>query len=139
MQTMTYQGVAKASECQYAIGEEGGKKLVVFVQGPLSNTSITNMIEVLASRVLCADLAGTDPSDVRFFEHYPAHLEPIRAWQEVSFEERHPIDESTGLLAKLLQVLSGPEKPRAWCVDKPRWSALSERDVPPAARSLVTR
>jgi hypothetical protein len=139
MQTMIYQGFANTSECQYAIGEEGGKKLVVFVQGPLTNTSITNMIEVLASRVLCADLAGTDPSDVRFFEYYPAHLNPIRAWQEVSFEERRPVDESTGLLAKLLQVLSGPTKPSAWCVDKPQWSALSERDVPPAARALVVR
>lgn len=139
MQTMTYPGLVNVSECQYAIGEDGGKKLVVFVQGPLANTSITNMIEVLASRVLCAELAGTDPSDVRFFEHYPAHLKPVRAWQEVSFKERTTIDASSGLLTKLLQVLSGPAKPNAWCVDKPQWMALAEHDVPPAARALVTR
>lgn len=75
-----YQGFWKPCACHYAITDLDGKPAVVFVQGPLTNTSITNMIEVLASLVLAKDLAGHRPDGVRFFEFYPPKLNPLRVW-----------------------------------------------------------
>lgn len=40
MQTMTYAGLVNVSECQYAIGEDGGKKLVLGVWIAYSRTRI---------------------------------------------------------------------------------------------------
>ena len=58
MKTLNYQGFTTPCSCQHTICDLAGKQVVVFVQGPLTNTSITNLIEVLASRVLSADLVG---------------------------------------------------------------------------------
>lgn len=112
--------------CDYAVGEIDGKKAVVFVQGHLTQTSITNMIEVLASKVLSAELAGTDPTEVRFFEHYPPHLKPLRVWQEVAFAERQKIEKRSGLLDKLLGALRSDKEPPSWTVDSPQWGTVSE-------------
>lgn len=138
MKVLEYVGFSNnVCKCQYAIGEEGGKTVVVFVQGPLTFTSITNMIEVLASRILCSDLAGTDPATVRFFEYYPPALKPLRVWQEVSFEEHNEVREEKGLVAKLLQVVTGPGEVKAWTVDKPVWRAIEGASVPGAVKGLV--
>ena len=137
MKTLQYQGFTKPSTCQYGIGDLQGKKAVVFVQGPLTNTSITNMIEVLASRVLCDDLIGTHPRDVRFFEHYPRALQPLAEWQEVTFEEHVELDPKLGLVAKLLELVRGPSEPTAWAVDKPLWSALRAGDVPSELLKII--
>jgi hypothetical protein len=71
---------------QYVIGRLGDKVTVVFVQAPLNETSISSRIEVLAGKVLCSDLRGRHPDEVRFFEHYPVELKRISEWREVVFK-----------------------------------------------------
>lgn len=135
---LRYQGFTKPCACHYAIASLDGKPAVVFVQGPLTNTSITNMIEVLASLVLAKDLAGHQPDAVRFFEYYPPKLNPLRVWQEVTFTESYPLKKpAQGLLAKVISMVAGDAEPEAWAVDGPQWQALDDGQVPDAIKALV--
>lgn len=137
MKTLDYEGFTGPARCHYAVGELLGKKVVVFVQGPLTNTSITNKIEVLASLVLSNDLIGVNPRDVRFFEHYPPSLQG-REWQEVEFAEHLPLaDGQRSLLTKMLAAVTGPSSPTAWAVDKPQWLGMATDKVPVELRRLV--
>jgi hypothetical protein len=138
LKPLRYDGFVEPSTCHYAIGELDGKPAVVFVQGPLSNTGITNVIEVLASRVLAAELAGRQPADVRFFEHYPPALNPIREWQEVTFKEVHPVPApADGWIARLRALVAGERSPRSWAVAKPQWHPIATSRVPPALTDLL--
>lgn len=138
MKTLHYQGFSKPCTCQYDIVDVNGKSCVLLVQGPLINTSITNMVEVLVSRILCHDLAGTNPSDIRVFEYYSPSLKPLRVWQEVFFEEHFQIKEDRGLLAKLLEAVVGTSETPTWGVDKPSWLPLEPGDVPAPIRNLTS-
>lgn len=137
MKTLHYQGFEKPCVCKYAIEEVDGKSCVLLVQGALGNTSITNMVEVLVSRILCDELAGMHPSEVRVFEHYPPSHQPIRAWQEVTFDEHIPIKADKGIFAKLLEVVAGPSSPEVWGVKNPVWNSLAYDQVPAQIRNLA--
>lgn len=130
MKTLHYQGfTGKPCSCEYAIGRLGDKTAVVFVQGPLNQTSITNLIEVLASKVLCTDLTGTQPANVRFFEHYPPTLQPIVAWQEVVLRATSLLPKPGGLMAKFLGLFAGESGPDLWVVDEPVWGPIPPADL----------
>jgi hypothetical protein len=138
LKELRYQGFTKPCVCHYAIANVGGKPAVVFVQGPLTNTSITNMVEVLSSLILAKDLAGQHPEGVRFFEYYPPALNPIRRWQEVTFTEIHALKKpAQGLLAKVISLVAGDADPESWAVDGPQWQALDDNQVPSAITALV--
>lgn len=87
--------------------------------------------------VLCTDLVGRRPDEVRFFEHYRAQLRPIAEWQEVTFASASPLDNRKGLLAKVLGLISGDREPQSWIVDDPRWQYLPSTQVPAAIKALV--
>lgn len=127
MKTLQYYGFTnKLCACDYLVAELDGQSVVVFKNGPLTQTSITNMIEVLASKVLANDLQGVDPHQVRFFEYYPPELQPLRVWQEVKFEEAYPLTVKTGLLTKLLQAVFPDESKPVWAVDVPVWQSVGD-------------
>ncbi|MDA8445626.1 hypothetical protein [Paracidovorax valerianellae] len=133
MKTLQYIGfTGKQCSCQYKVGTVANDLIVVFVQGPLNQTSITNLIEVLASKVLGEDLSEENPQSVRFFEHYPHHLNPLREWQEVVFEERHEVAKDKGLMAKLLSFTKSENPQSTWIVDSPYW-----KPVPTALREQL--
>lgn len=126
MKTLQYVGfTGKQCSCQYKVGTVANDLVVVFVQGPLNQTTIANLIEVLASKVLGEDLSGTDPQSVRFFEHYPPHLAPLLGWQEVVFQERQEVAKDKGLMAKLLSFTQGQSPQSTWIVDNPHWKPVS--------------
>ena len=130
MKTLHYEGfTGKPCSCEYAIGRLGEKTVVVFVQGPLNQTSMTNLIEVLASKVLCTDLTGRQPAQVRFFEHYPPSLRPIVAWQEVTFLTSSLLPKPGGLMAKFLGLLAGESAPDSWVVVVPAWGPVPAADL----------
>lgn len=130
MKTLSYPGFTnKPCSCQYAIGALNGKPAVVFVQGPLSQTSITNQIEAIVSKLLAADLRGTRPDDVRFFEYYSPQLQPLRVWQEVTFEKQTQLKSRASLFTKLLEAIREEKDPGAfWRVDSPQWQPVHESD-----------
>ena len=133
MKTLEYIGFSGTPcSCQYQIFEVDGQRSVIFVQGALTQTSITNLIEVLASKILSGDLFGFKPSEVRFFEHYPPRLQPLREWQEVIFAESMEVRRDGGLISKLLDAIQGKSPLTFWTVDDPRW-----KSVPPALASKL--
>ena len=97
------------SECYYSIIKFKDKDTVVFIQKNLKGTSITNMIEFLASTVVNDELADKDPKDILFFEYYVKELDPLVSWQRVSLNE---IKGSDGI----------------WVLSDPSWSRVSEQD-----------
>lgn len=125
MKTLQYTGfTGKQCNCQYKVGTVDDHLAVVFVQGASNQTSITNMIEVLASKVLGEDLAGKIPESVRFFEYYPPPSKPIVEWQEVIFDECTEVSKDKGMLAKLLSFAKNERQPKTWIVDSPRWKPV---------------
>jgi hypothetical protein len=139
LKKLKYQGFTGAGvcECNYAVGDDGGKKLVVVQQGALTSTSITNRIEHIASLLLAGDLAGIESKQVRFFEHYPAHLQPLVEWQEVEFEIHAKRPDTRPWWKRLWSALVGGFSP-SWAVDKPEWTRLDAGTVPKNVLALVS-
>ncbi len=128
MRTMEYTGFTnKTCFCRYQITEIDGQQIVIFEQSARIQTSITNVIEDLASQVLENDLRGTEPSEVRFFEYYPSHLRPLVDWQEVKFRDVDPVYKDIGLSEKIRALFGAKQSPERWSVEKPEWSPVSQK------------
>lgn len=122
MKTISAQDfLGNQSPYRYVTGKLAGRPVVVFIQdAPIRTTSITNLIEVLATKAVAVEFPNTDPSSVRFFEFYPPELNPMIDWQEVMFQECSLMNEPCTLLEKLAQLFVGT-KEQAWLLDKPQW------------------
>lgn len=106
----------------YVRGSLASHPAIVFVQGPQSrSTSITNLIEDLATAVVAVEFPGTEPSAVRFFEYYSPDQNPLFVWQEVVFEELVPQEGELGFFGKLAEMVFGKSPPSAWSLEKPQW------------------
>lgn len=85
-QRLQHSGFASPSECAYGVFDVDGMKWVIFVELH-KGTSITNMIEHLATMVYNSDLSDVPPEQIRWFEYYTPKYQPIVDWQEVGFGE----------------------------------------------------
>jgi hypothetical protein len=131
MKTLNYNGFSNTpSTCEYGIGDIHGKTAIVFYQGAMGGTSITNMIEALTMHVLSTDLQGVDPAQVRVFEHYAPSLNPLAEWQEVTFLDKGEIQEDKGIARKLIElVLSSSNTTKQWYVNNPAWLPVNAADL----------
>ena len=113
-------------QCQYVVGTVNSRDAIVFIQGPLRNTSVTNVIEAITTKVLADSFPEVDPTTVDIYEHYPPHLRPIREWQKVEFEV-YKEEESgfKGLILRVTEMLFGPGS-RHYYVSHPVWSGISD-------------
>lgn len=147
MKTLQHQGFEPGARglgtYQYAIGVAGGRRFVAFRQTEVAGkTSITNIIEGLASQVLANDLAGVAPDEVDFFEFYPPHLKPLQEWQKVTFDVAAPLYvKPKGFLRRvlwsLIRLIKGPGKPDAWAVTKPMWEPIASAKMDPEIKAAV--
>lgn len=103
----------------------------------MTKTSITNRIEHIASLLLAGELAGVESKQVRFFEHYPAHLQPLAEWQEVNFKTHAQRPDTRPWWARLWTWLFGGFRP-SWAVDEPQWTRLEASFVPKNVLALVS-
>jgi hypothetical protein len=114
--------------CDYLVISEdslpGGLPGIIFVQRSRMPTSITNRIEIIASMMLKQDFLGVSPGSLRFFEYYPAHLQPIIDWQEVSFSQMDSHFLKNDLWSRTAHSLFSAT-PDYWSVDKPMWHAVA--------------
>ena len=101
----------------------GGRPGVIFVQRSPMSTSITNSIEAIVSLMMRQDFLGVSPKSLRFFEYYPAYLQPIIDWQEVSFSQTDSHFFKNDLWSRTTRKLFGAE-PDYWSVDHPSWSPV---------------
>ena len=99
---------------------------VIFVQTSQSTTSVTNCAERIASVWLRTIGRGLEPSQVRFFEHYPKNVHSLVTWQEISFSSLEPHYVSDTRLARLWRKLK-PVEPDYWSVDQPHWSPVGRQ------------
>lgn len=147
MKALQHQGILPGAlglgTYQYAVGVDAGRRFVVFQQtADRTKTSITNLIEGLASQVLATDLAGVEPGLVDFYEFYPPHMSPIQEWQKVTFAEVGPVrNPPRGMLERIIRFALGlfgiEGKPDAWAVAKPQWEAMHPSKVSPEVKAAV--
>lgn len=121
---LTYNGFTDAlCECNYIIETKDGRHTVIFIQTPRSKTSITNMIEVLASKILAHELTTIPPKDIEFYEYYDPSTKPIYSVRAVSFSDTHC---QIPLVKKIFGV--GGRNP-VWIVDSPLWRTPTPDEI----------
>jgi len=122
------------SSYSYVSGTLSSNPVIIFAQNPQSrSTSITNLIEELATQALAAEFPGIAPSAIRFFEYYSPEQNPLFVWQEVVFEDHTPREEDKGVLGKFAELLFGKPPPSAWILGRPHW----RRPLSPTERSAL--
>jgi len=125
--TLTYNGFTNAvCECDYIIEQSGDRYTVILIQTPKSKTSVTNMVEVLASKILAHELVGVNPSMVDFYEYYDPAMKPLYVMQRVSFKDAGIIN-PPGLWGKMLGIVSAKHE-QAFAVDTPAWNPVSQEE-----------
>lgn len=125
--TLTYNGFTNAvCEANYIIEQSGDRYTVVLIQTPKSWTSVTNMVEVLASKVLAHELVGVNPSMVDFYEYYDPSMKPLYVMQRVSFKDVGKIN-PPGLWSKMLGYVNA-ERETTFAVDTPAWNPVSQEE-----------
>jgi hypothetical protein len=124
MKKLHYIGFSnQVCSCGYKTVTIDGRLCLIIQQTQDSTTSITNTIETLVSQILATDLLGTDPAELRVFEHYPANMKPIVEWQEVTFEEKHKRKPRRTIVQALVDLVSPTEQP--YVVWHPNWYGVS--------------
>lgn len=128
MDYLNYTGFTnQPCRCGYHIVELAGKQAVIFQQlDAAKNTSITNVVEALATQVLQGPLRGTNPKTLRFFEYYPAKMLPLSEWLEVSFEIMLPMYRYNNFAARIARMFGVGDGPVAWVVDGPVWHPVGQ-------------
>ena len=137
MKLLSYPRIAKEALCLYGIAEHDGKRCVLFIQGPSTQTSVANAIEANATGVLFTDLAGTNPDSVRFFVHYPSQIIQFVGWKEVRFRKHSLVGDEPTLILRLLRFWPHSAPQRPWAVSGPAWITLSEENVPPHVLAMA--
>lgn len=128
MRSLSYSGLhGQPCFCDYrvipAYSLPGGRPGAIFVQRSPLSSSITNNIEIIASSLLKQDLLGVLSKSLRFFEHYPANLQPLVDWQEVSFSQTDGRFLKNDLWSRASRKLFSV-KPDYWSVGQPSWSPV---------------
>lgn len=124
MKKMHYIGfLNQVCSCGYKTVTIDGRLCLIVQQTPDSTTSITNTIETIVSQILATDLLGTDPAELRVFEHYPASMKPIVEWQEVTFEGKDKRKPRRTIVQALMELVSPSQQP--YVVWNPDWHQVS--------------
>lgn len=128
MYTYHYRGFhGTPSQCDICFGYINNQPALVFHQTTLTTTSITNVIEDLATYAMNAHWEGVDPNLIIVIEHYAPQLNPITEWQQVTFADAGLVDDR-GLADRVLDtLLPFVRKPRPMrtVVANPQWNPMT--------------